>query len=121
MEELKWMYPAIDREDFQKRVTYAEKLLEKYGAEYVCDYDEKALWMLKDGTHAYENVHKRVYRLNNEYIRVDRVFFTKKPFIVLEFSDKTEGPYEDADPFPYDLPESEFEKEIRFALGIDKD
>ena len=83
MEELKWMYPAIDREDFQKRVTYAEKLLEKYGAEYVCDYDEKALWMLKDGTHAYENVHKRVYRLNNEYIRVDRVFFTKKPFIVL--------------------------------------
>lgn len=50
---------------------------------------------------------------------MDRVYFTEKPFIVLEFSDKIDGPYEDADPFPYDLPDNKFEYEIRFSLGLE--
>ena len=48
----------------------------------------------------------------------DRVYFTEKPFIVLEFSKKKEGPYKDADPFPYDMSELDFEQEIMFSLGI---
>ena len=47
------------------------------------------------------------------------MFFSRGPFIVLEFSDRPEGPYEDADPFPYDLPDDELEAEIRFDLGLD--
>ena len=96
-----------------------KKLLEKYGAEYVIDFEERAFWTLKDGTHAYENIQKRIYKLGKEFIRVDWVYFTQKPFIVLEFADKIDGSYEDADPFPYDLADDEFEYEIRFSLGLE--
>ena len=96
-----------------------KKLLEKYGAEYVIDFEERAFWTLKDGTHAYENIQKHIYKLGKEFIRVDWVYFTQKPFIVLEFADKIDGPYEDADPFPYDLADDEFEYEIRFSLGLE--
>ena len=46
------------------------------------------------------------------------MYFSEKPFIVLELSEKKEGPYEDAKPFPYDLLEAEFEQEIKLPLGI---
>ena len=91
MNELKWMYASINREDFQEKIAFAEKLLEKYGAEYVIDFEERAFWTLKDGTHAYENIQKRIYKLGKEFIRVDWVYFTQKPFIVLEFADKIDG------------------------------
>lgn len=119
MNELKWMYASINREDFQEKIAFAEKLLEKYGAEYVIDFEERAFWTLKDDTHDYENIQKRIYKLGEEFIRVDWVYFTQKPFIVLEFADKIDGPYEDADPFPYDLADDEFEYEIRFSLGLE--
>ena len=32
MNELKWMYGSINREDFQEKIAFAEKLLEKYGS-----------------------------------------------------------------------------------------
>ncbi len=41
-----------------------------------------------------------------------------KPWMVFSFSDSVEGPYEDADPFPYDLSEEELKEEVRFALRI---
>lgn len=34
MDELKWMYAFISREEFQEKIAFAEKLLEKYGAEF---------------------------------------------------------------------------------------
>ena len=61
---------------------------------------------------------KNIWKFKEEYVRVDRVYFSEKPFIVLEFSDKKEGPYEDADPFPYNMPDADFEQEIRFSLNI---
>lgn len=62
---------------------------------------------------------KNVWKFKEAYVRVDRVYFTEKPFIVLEFSKKKEGPsYEDADPFPYDMSDLDFEQEIMFSLGI---
>ena len=106
-------------EDFQEKIAFAEKLLEKYGAEYVIDFEERTFWTLKDDTHDYENIQKRIYKLGEEFIRVAWVYFTQKPFIVLEFADKIDGPYEDADPFPYDLADDEFEYEIRFSLGLE--
>lgn len=120
MDELKWMYVSVSIEDFQRKIAFAEKLLEKYGAKYVKNIEYKGYWTLGDGPHAYENVQKRIYKLGDDFIRVDWVYFTQKPFIVLEFSDKIDGPYEDADPFPYDLPDDEFEMEIRFSLGLEK-
>lgn len=48
--------------------------------------------------------------------RVDKMFFPDAPFLVLEFSDRIEGPYEDADPFPYDLAAKEMEWEIENLL-----
>ena len=120
MDELKWMYGSVSREDFLIKIAYAEKLLEKYGAKYVESIEYKGYWTLRDGTNAYENIQKRIYKLGDDFIRVDWVYFTQKPFIVLEFSDKIDGPYEDADPFPYDLPDGEFEYEIRFSLGLEK-
>ena len=71
MNELKWMYASINREDFQEKIAFAEKLLEKYGAEYVIDFEGRAFWTLKDDTHAYENIQKRIYKLGEEFIRVD--------------------------------------------------
>ena len=119
MHELKWRYSFVSREEFQNKITFAEELLEKYGAEYVRNFEDAEYWSLGDGKDAFEKIKKRVYKLGEEFIRVDRVYFTEKPFIVLEFSDKIDGPYEDADPFPYDLPDNKFEYEIRFSLGLE--
>lgn len=83
MDELKWKYSFVSREDFQEKIAFAEKLLEKYGAEYVIDFKERVYWTLKDGTHAYESIQKCIYKLGEEFIRVDWVYFTQKPFIVL--------------------------------------
>lgn len=44
------------------------------------------------------------------------MFFPDAPFLVLEFSDRIEGSYEDADPFPYDLAAKEMEWEIENLL-----
>lgn len=112
------MYSFVSKEQFRERIAYAESILEKYGAVFICESSEIGRWMLSDGTQAYEKIEKSVYKLGKEYIRVDRVYFLQKPCIVLEFADKIEGPYEDADPFPYDLPDDEFENEIRYSLNL---
>lgn len=118
MKELDWMYFFVTKEEFHEKIKYAENLLEKCGAKFVGVSSQKGLQIQTDGTSASETIEQRVYKLGSDYIRVDRVFFPQKPFIVLEFSDMFDGPYEDADPFPYDLPEDEFEYEVRFSLGM---
>ena len=44
---------------------------------------------------------------------------TDKPFLVLEFSEYRYGPYEDSDPFPYDLSDYEIEQEIRYIFVVE--
>ncbi len=44
---------------------------------------------------------------------------TDKPFLVLEFSEYRDGPYEDSDPFPYDLSYYKIEQEIRYIFGVE--
>lgn len=102
-----------------ERIAFAEELLKKYGAELVGTTRELETFGYADGTFFQEEVEKRLWKRRKDYIRVDRMYFSKGPFIVLEFSDRPEGPYEDAAPFPYDLPDDEFEEEIRFALQLD--
>jgi len=102
----------------QERIAFAERILQKYGAELVGPTQERETWMFRDGSCLQEEAEKRLWKRGPDYIRVDRMYFYK-PFVVLEFSDRPEGPFEDADPFPYDLPDDEFEAEIRFDLGLD--
>ncbi|MDE7205962.1 MAG: hypothetical protein K2N90_02160 [Lachnospiraceae bacterium] len=119
MEEYQWPYSDVDKIEFLAQIAVVEKILQKYGAEYVEDFREVGTWIRNNGTYAYEKIHKRIWKRKNNYIRVDRVYFPQKPFLVLEFSEHKEGPYEDADPFPYDLSEAELEQEIRYSLGIE--
>lgn len=65
-----------------------------------------------------EQVTKSVYKFRDIYVCVDKMYFPDKPFLVLEFADEIEGPYEDADPFPFDLPMEEVKLEIEYALGV---
>lgn len=119
MKEAQWPYSCMDKADFLAQIVLAEKILQKYGAEYIEDFCETNTWILEDGSYAYEKIQKRIWKRRNEYIMVDRVYFSDKPWLVLEFSEYKEGPYEDADPFPYDLPDIGLEQEIRYSLGIE--
>ena len=102
-----------------EKIALAERILQKYGAELVGTTRELETFGYADGSFFQEEVEKRLWKRGADYIRVDKMFFSRGPFIVLEFSDRPEGPYEDADPFPYDLPDDELEAEIRFDLGLD--
>ena len=111
--------PGSSQTLLSERIAFAEELLEKYGAELVGTAQELETVAYTDGTSFQKEAEKRLWKRGKDYIRVDKMFFTKGPFIVLEFSDRPEGPYEDADPFPCDLPDAGFEAEIRFALSVD--
>lgn len=118
MNEFSWPYVSHDKELFLSKIILAESYLQKFGAKYMGKMNEIGRWILQDGSYAIEHMEKNVWKFKEEYVRVDRVYFTEKPFIVLEFSKKKEGPYEDADPFPYDMSDLDFEQEIMFSLGI---
>lgn len=113
-----WPYSDIDIVDFNTKIHIAEDFLVKNGATYVNDHTGLEQWMLQDGScYTCENTQK-VFRYMDEFIRIDKVFFSAIPCIVLEFSKNIEGPYEDADPFPYNLEMKAFEDEIRYSMGI---
>ena len=118
MKELQWPYRSHDKKIFLSKIILAERYLQKYGAEYIGKVNEFGRWMLQDGSYAIEHLEKNIWKFKEEYVRVDRVYFSEKPFIVLEFSKRKEGHYEDADPFPYDMSDADFEQEIKFSLGI---
>lgn len=99
-----WSYKDILQGDYEKAANFVESIIEKLGAVCVGESEEAAP--------------RKIWKFRNEYVRVDRICFPEKPFIVLEFSDQIEGFYEDADPFPYDLPENELVLEAKYALGI---
>lgn len=117
LKECQWPYSCINKVEFLARIASVEMILKKYGAECIEDCCEKCISILNDGSYVYEKISKNIWKKGNEYIRVDRLYFLEKPFLVLEFSECKEGPYEDADPFPYDLPDVELEREIRYFLN----
>lgn len=119
LKEYHWPYSCIDKADFLAQIISVEKILQKYGAEHIEDICEKGKWLLSDDSYAYETIQKHIWKRKNEYICVDRIYFSEKPFLVLEFAENKEGPYEDADPFPYDLSDTELDQEIRYCLGIE--
>lgn len=120
MREYKWPYPYIDKEEFLAQIVLVESILQKYGAEYIGDFCGESTCLLNDGSYSYEKTQQHIWKKGNEYIRVDRVYFSDKPFLVLEFSEDRDGPYEDSDPFPYDLSDYEIEQEIRYIFALER-
>ena len=118
MNEFQWPYCSHDKSIFLSKIMLAERYLQKYGGEYIGKVNEFESWTSQDGSCAMEYVEKSVWKFGEEYVRVDSVYFKEKPFIVLEFSKEPHGPYEDADPFPYDISDTDFEREIKSSLGI---
>lgn len=112
-----WIYDNIKREDFLTKIHLAETIIEKSGAFLSGNRQEKSSHIDGNGiTIDSRTITKKIWRYKNQFVCVDKLFFQEKPFIVLEFSDRPEGPYEDADPFPYDLPKHEMKKKIKIAL-----
>ena len=113
-----WPYSDIDISDFENRIHIAENLLVKNGATYVKDHKETKRWMLQDGTYYTHRDTQKVFKYMGKFIRIDKVFFSHIPCIVIEFSKNIDGPYEDTDPFPYNLEMNAFEHEIKYSMGI---
>lgn len=119
MKQFKWPYSSHDRQVFMSKFNLAENYMQKYGAKYIGKVTEFSSWIVKDGSYATERKEKNIWKYKEKYIKVDAVYFPIKPFIVLEFSDRQEGPYEDADPFPYDISDEDLEREIKNSLCIE--
>ena len=88
LKEYHWPYSCIDKADFLAQIISVEKILQKYGAEHIEDICEKGKWLLSDDSYAYETIQKHIWKRKNEYICVDRIYFSEKPFLVLEFAKK---------------------------------
>lgn len=113
-----WPYKDITRKEFLRSVGFIENVIEKLGAVCVGESEEKVSHISKNTIIDNQVMVKKIWKFRNQYVRIDGLYFNSKPFIVPEFSDKIEGPYEDGDSFPYDLPEKELVLEIKYALGI---
>ena len=110
-------YNNILDEEYNKTVVFLLAYAESLGAEYVCSRTERFVTTSK-GTTIREGPEMKIYKFGDEYFRIEKFSLPDKPWMVFSFSDSVEGPYEDADPFPYDLSEEELKEEVRFALRI---
>lgn len=112
-----WIYENIKKEDFLTKMRLAETIIEESGAFLSGEQQERNSHIKGNGiTIDSRNTTKKIWNYKNQFICVDELFFREKPFIVLEFSDRPEGPYEDANPFPYVLSEEKMIQEIKTAL-----
>lgn len=115
---MSWPYKNIDQSDFEEVILLVEKIIIEYGGVFTTITEENETWYSASGLEVKELVKQNIYQFRDEFIRVDRMYYSDKPSIVLEFSDCIEGPYEDADPFPYDLSPDEIAEGIKQAMLI---
>ena len=109
-----WKYgDAFSKDDVEKAMEYTEFLFEKYGA--------IPTKLNADNRKKYNQ--RITYIYDNEYFRVDVIYFDYKPCIVFEWIDDIKlasvGVMEDGDSFPFDLPPDKIEKEVRYLFGIE--
>ena len=109
-----WKYGTkFRKEDVEQAMQYVEKLFVKYGA-IPTDLNSENRSRLGQ---------RITYLFNNEYYRVDVIYFDYKPHIVFEWIDNiksaTVGVMEDGDSFPFDLSNELIEKEVRYLFGIE--
>ena len=118
-----WPYHCVTRQEFEQIKGRVEALIVRQGSRVApvpLPYEQKSTSYC--GCWSVEWVSQRpVYEYCGRYYRVDEVCFPQKPFLVIEcgsYEDLLQNGMEDADPFPYDLPQSELENEVKYALGI---
>lgn len=116
--DMKWPYENIDYNEFNGVINMCEQIIISLGGKLLMKCKENETWICDKGYYITEQAAKRVFKFRDGYVCVDKMYFPDKPFIVLKFSDVIEGPYEDADPFPFDLPIEEVKLEIEYALGV---
>ena len=118
-----WWYKNVTRAEFESAKDKVEKFMLKAGAEV---FDTKLPYEQKTTSYSgdLEESHisnRPVFTYNGEYYCVDEMLFRDKPFIVIAFGTKDDllkNTMEDAEPFPYDLPDDELAKEVSFSMGI---
>ncbi len=115
---MNWPYKNIKPDELDSAIKTCEQITVSLGATPVTKRTEKETWFLSEEDYITEMLSRQVYRFRDSYVCIDKMYFPERPFIVLEFADEIDGPYEDADPFPYDLPMDELKLEIQYALGI---
>ena len=117
-EKAKNSYKNIVHDEIYSVIETCEQIINSLGGISVTERKYNETWLGNKDNYITEQVSKKVYRFRDGYVCVDKIYFPEKPFLVLEFADKVEGPYEDADPFPFDLPIEEVKLEIEYALGV---
>ena len=116
---MRWAYENIPQEEFETAIELAEQMVQSFGAVDLGEQSGQKNCLLENRESISEEIKQKVFQYGDHYIRVDRVYFPEKPFVVLEFGKELSGPYEDADPFPFDLERDAFEQEIRYSMGIE--
>ena len=111
-----WPYIEPTEKEFAEAVNRVKKIIVGLGAELVGFGPSKITTVTSDGTYIDESG-RDIYRWKDTFIIIDDLYFDK-PHIVFTYADTIEGPYEDGEPFPYDLPDKELMKEIKKALDI---
>ena len=117
-----WLYTEITREEFEAVKDKVESIIIRLGG-IACDV---SLSYINETTSVYAgnevtNISDRpAYKYNGEYYRVGEVCL-ENPFIVIEcgdYKDLINNTMDDAEPFPYDLPDDLLENEVKYSLGI---
>ena len=115
---MNWKYKNMDYNELDAAIKVCEQLIESLGGRLIIQCRDKEIWGNSEGDYVTETVAKKRYKFRDGYVCVDKIYFPEKPFLVLEFADELEGPYENADPFPFDLTMEEMELEIKYALEV---
>lgn len=119
-----WFYKNVTREEFEKKKDFVEKVMLELGAEIFeieLPYEQKTVSYSGNNIESFCS-QRKIYTYKDEFYRVDEVLFAAKPFIVLEFGTLEEllnNIMEDADPFPYDLPDEEIINEVKYSMEIE--
>lgn len=119
-----WFYDNVSRDEFEKKKDYVEQIMCELGAVKLSinlPYQQKTTTYSGE----FEETHyseRSVFKFNNEYFRVDEFICSDKPYIVIEcgtYDELMNNMMEDADPFPYDLPDDEIKNEVKYSLEIE--
>ena len=105
-----WWYKDVTRAEFEAVKDKVEEIMLSFGA---VKFDTELPCVQKTTSYSgnFEETHiskRPVFTYNGEYFCVDEVLFRDKPFIVIAFGTKDDllkNTLEDAEPFPYDLPD----------------
>ena len=115
-----WPYKHHAEEDYNRVITFVQDYAVSLGAKLMVSKEEKFTTYAGD-KYISESLYMNIYQFDNYYFWIEHHFLSDRPFIVFSFGNSIETVgEEDAEPFPYDLPEEELKAEVRYSLGLEK-